>query len=209
MVVLESASPDTDDLIGNIETVFFNESGGTFCSDKHGVIVTVPHGAIKTGINVKLKFGATLLAPVKFAKNMLPVSAVIWLCMNVTLQTPVQIQIPHCVNIKSQAEANNLQFAKASHSQSDKNMMVMDGGRFAIGESYGSIEVDHFCYYCVVNNNYDGNILEYKYQAILFQSRQLHNNIWKLEVCIMAALPTCEKVSNLCCVLVWYNSKNL
>ena len=199
MIVSASPSPDTDDLIGNIETIFFDESGGTFCSVKHGVIVTVPHGAIKTGLNVELKFGATILAPVTFAKNMLPVSAVIWLCMNVTLQKPVQIQIPHCVNIKSQAQANDLQFAKALHSQSDKNMMVVDGGRFAVGESYGSIEVDHFCYYCVVN---DGNIPDYKYRAILFQSIQLHNNTWKLEVCIMAALPTCEEVSNLCCVLV-------
>ena len=202
MVVLASPSPDTDDFIGNIETVFFDESGGIFCSDKHGVIVMVPHGAINTGMNVQLKFGATLFAPVKFAKDMLPVSAVIWLCMNVTLQKPVQIQIPHCVNIKSQAQANNLQFAKALHSQSDEIMMVMDGGRFAIGESYGSIEVDHFCYYCVVNNNYDGNIPEYKYRGILFQSIQLHNNVWKLEVCIMAALPTCEQVSNLYFVLL-------
>ena len=202
MVVLASPLPDIDDLIENIETVFFDEIGGIFCSDKHGVIVTVPHGAIKTGMNAELNFKATILAPVKCSKNMLPVSAIIWLCMNVTLQKPVQIQIPHCVNVKSQAQVNNLQFAKVLHSQSDKNMMVVDGGRFAIGESYGSIEVDHFCYYCVVNNIYDGNIPEYKYQAILFQSIQLHNNIWKLDICIMAALPTCEQVSNLSCVLV-------
>ena len=202
MVVLASASPDTHDLIGNIESVFFDKNGGTFCSDKHGVTVTIPHGTLKDGIKAELKFGATLLAPVKFAKNMLPVSAVIWLCMNVTLQKPVQIQIPHCVNIKSEAQANNLQFAKALHSQNDKNMMIMDGGRFVIGESYGSIEIDHFCYYCVVNNYYDGNIPDYKYQAILFQSVQLQNNIWKLDICIMAALPTCEQVSNLSCVSV-------
>ena len=122
--------------------------------------------------------------------------------MDVTLQKPVLIQIPHCVNIKSQAQANNLQFVKALHSPSDKNMMVVDGGRFAIGESYGSIEVDHFCYYCVVNKLYGDNIPDYKYQAMLFQSRQVCNDVLKLDIPIMAALPTCQQVSNLSCVLV-------
>ena len=79
IVVLASSPPDTHDLIGNIESAFFDYNGGEFYSDEHGVKVIVPHGAIKHGMKVELKFGATLLAPVKFAKYMLPVSAMIWL----------------------------------------------------------------------------------------------------------------------------------
>ena len=167
-----------------------------FCSDKHGVTVMVPQGAIKSGIKAELKFGSTLLAPVKF-ENVIPVSPVIWLCMNVPLQKPVQIQIPHCVNIKSEAQANNLQFAKVIHSISDETIMkIMYGGKFIVGKSFGSIEVKHFCYFCIVNN-YRENI-DYKYQAVLFQKRKLDNYVWKIDICIMAALPTCEQVS-ICC----------
>ena len=193
-VVLASSPPDEHNWIGNIESVLLDTNGGVFYSRKHGVTVTFPEGAIESGIKAELKFGATLLAPVKFSKNALPVSAVFWLCMNVTLQKPVQIQIPHYINIKSKTQADNLQFAKVFHFISDESMMeVVRGGKFAVGKSFGSIEVDHFCYVCVVNKYYLNND-DYKYQAILFQKRQIHDCVWKLDICIMAALPTCEQV---------------
>ena len=141
-----------------------------------------------------MKFGATFLAPVKFSKNTLPVSAVFWLCMNVTLQKPVKIKIPHYINIKSKTQADNLRFAKVFHLISDESMMeVMQGGEFPVGKSFGSIEVEHLCYVCVVNNYYV-NKTDYKYKAVLFQKKQMHNYVWKLDICIMAALPTCEQV---------------
>ena len=143
-----------------------------------------------------MKFGATLFAPVKFPKNTIPVSAVIWLCMNATLEKSVEIQIPHFINIKTNAQAKTLQFAKAVHSSNGLNILeIIDGGKFIVGKSYGSIEVDHFCYYCVVYNFYDGSIPDYKYQAILFQNKYLQSSIWKLHICIAPALPTCELVS--------------
>lgn len=197
-VVSAPLPPDTHRWIGGIESVFFNEMKGVYCSNNHGVTVIVPDGAIKSGIKAELKLGATLLAPVKFVENTIPVSPVVWLCMNVTLQKPVQIQIPHCINVKSESQLDNLHFARAVHSSDDNTMMeVMNGGKFCLRASFGSIEVDHFCYFCVVNDCYDGKAPDYHYQAVLFQNRYLHNHIWKLQICVMPALPTCEIVSYL------------
>ena len=209
-IVSASVPPDTNDMIGNIESAFFDDSGGVFCSDKHGVTVMIPDGAIQSGVKAELKFGATLLAPVKFTKDVLPVSAIIWLCMGVKLQKPVQIQIPHYVNIKCKTQANNLRFAKVMHSKCDESMMkLMDGGKFAVGGSCGSIEVDHFCYFCIVNNYYNAST-DYKYQAVVFQNRQLHKDVFNFDICIMAALPTCIQVSVLLCFLCYSNKiKNL
>ena len=195
--VVSASSPlDTHNWTGDIETIFFDENKGEFFSVKHGVTVIVPSGAIKSGIKAEMKFGATLLAPVKFPKNTIPVSAVIWLCMNTTLEKSIEIQIPHFINIKTDAQAKKLQFAKAVHSSSGKNILeIIDGGKFVVGKSHGSIEVDHFCYYCVVYNFYDGSIPDYKYQAALFQNKYLHSSIWKLHICIAPALPTCKVVS--------------
>ena len=196
MIILGTSSPPNEhNWIGNIDSFTLDEKGGVFYSQKHDVTVTFPEGVIQSGMKAELKFGGTLFAPVKFPKQLLPVSAVFWLCMKATLLKPVRIQIPHYADIRSQTQANNLQFAKAVHSISDKSMMeVMHGGKFAVGKSLGTIEVEHFCYFCIVNN-YNRDKKDYKYQAILFQKRQLHNCIWKLDICIMANLPTCQEVS--------------
>ena len=195
--VISAPSPhDTHNWIDGIESVFFNENKGSFYFEKHGVTVIFPDGGIESGIQAELTCGASIFAPVKFPKNLLPVSSIIRLSTNVTLQKPVQIQLPHYLNIKSKAQLNNLHFAKAVHSQSDISMMeVISGGKFAVGESHGSIEVDHFCYLSVVYKHYGRNIPDYKYQAISFQKRCLHKHIWKFDICVLPALPMWETVS--------------
>lgn len=195
-VFLATSPPDTHNW--SLESVVVNDNGGVFYSKEHGVTVTVPQGAIKSGINAKLKFGAIMFAPVKFSKNTRPVSAVFWLCMNVTLQKFVQIQIPHCVHTESKTQASYLRFAKAVHLQGDGSMMeIIDGGEFDVGKSFGSIKVDHFCYYCIVHQNFQYQ-LTYVYKAILFYNKQLDGGVWYFDICIISTLPTCEEVSIFC-----------
>ena len=98
--------------------MFFDEHEGIFSCEKHCVSVKIPAGTIRSGINAELKFGATSFAPVKPADNNIPlilVSAIVCLSMGVKLQKPVQIQMPHCVSVNSEAEANKLQFARSHH----------------------------------------------------------------------------------------------
>jgi len=81
--------PDTDDIIGCVESATFDEAGGTFSSSEHGVIITVPKGAIPTGMISEMKFAATLNPKGEVLSNAMPVSAFIWMCMNVALQKSV------------------------------------------------------------------------------------------------------------------------
>ena len=203
---------DCHNWMSDIESIFLDEHKGEFNFDKHGVTIIVPPGAITSGMKAELKFGAALFAPVKFAVNTIPVSAIFWFSMSEALQKPVKIQMEHGINIKSKAQANNLQFAKTnSLKNADYILKAIDGGRFIIGESFGTIEIDHFCYYCIQCNGYNENPPTYKYQAILFQNKQLQNGILKLQICIMASLATCKTVSILyyvCAVLYQHTNKN-
>ena len=150
--VVPAHSPvDTKNLIGDIEVGLFDERGGVFHSYKHGVTVVVPTGAIPSGVLAELKFAATLVGNVKFT-NKSPVSAIYWLCMDVELQKSIELRLPHFADIATPMNAHNLQFVKSIHSPSDiieGSMFTIDGGRFPIGRPYGSIKIDHFCYYCI------------------------------------------------------------
>ena len=147
----------------------------------------------------EMKFAATLNPAVKLLTNGVPVSATIWLCMNVVLQKPIKLQIPHYVNVKSKADFKNLQFVKSNFHLSNKKTIttaqVIKGGEFPIHESYGMIEINHFCYYCIELIQED-DIPDNLYQAVTMKELQpdIERNLWMVHVCIIPSLPTCLKV---------------
>ena len=194
---LDLCPPDSDCIIGCVESATFDDTGGRFHSFEHGVTVTVPSGAIPTGVTAEMKFAASLNPIIKLLDDTVPVSAIIWLCMNVAPQKPMVLQIPHYVNVKSNAHSKNLRFVKSNHCNKKKNITVevIEGGVFPVDESYGMIEITHFCYYCIelIQAN---DIPENLYQAVTMKEVQpdIERNLWMVHVCIIPSLPTCFKV---------------
>lgn len=174
----------------------FDERGGVFHSYNHGVTVIVPPGAIPSGVLAELKFAATLVAPVKFT-CVTPVSALFWLCMEVVLQKPIQIRLPEMF---TKNRSSRLQFAKSLHSPVktiEPQMDVLDGGKFTAGQCYGSIEIDHFCYYCIVDDKLDpSNIPQNQYLLIAMKQQHLttKDNNWTVHICVVPLIRTCVKV---------------
>ena len=184
----------------------FDSTGGTFYSFDHEVTVTVPTGAIPEGRQAELKFAATLFAPVKFTPDIIPVSAIIWLCMNVELKNPITLCLPHSVCVQTKHHVNNLHFAKMAHSSSSEGLMkVIEGGEFNIGESFGLLEVYHFCYYCMVfSTTCADNIPENLYKIIAMKHKKPMVDHWKCDVCIIPSLPTCRTVKE--CTTLYIHS---
>jgi len=190
---------DTENLVGDIEAALFDENGGVFHSYKHGVTVILPAGAIPSGILAELKFAATLVAPIKLISNKTPVSAIYWLCMDIILQKPIQVRLPHFVNVQDKTQTKSLQFLKSTHSPVDvideSIMSNIIDGKFPVGESYGSMEVNHFCYYCIVKDKLDpSKIPSNKYVAVAMKQRQSKNCLWRVHICILPFLRTCIEV---------------
>ena len=190
---------DTENLIGDIERGMFDERGGVFHSYKHGVTVLLPAGAIPSGILAELKFAATLTAPIKLTSNKLPVSAIYWLCMDAMLQKPLEVRMPHFVSIEDKVQSSNLKFLKSTHSPVDVIENFMSNtieGEFPVGESYGSLAVDHFCYYCIVGDKLDcSNIPSNKYVVVAMKQRQPRRHHWNVHICILPQLKTCIEVT--------------
>ena len=206
-VIGAHAPVDRDYLIGDIEVGMFDERGGVFHSYKHGVTVIFPVGAIPSGTLAELKFAATLISPVPFQSNTIPLSAIFWLCMDskVRLQKPIQLRLPF---LQSENIAGDLQFAKSSHLTETWQMKGLEGGIFTDGESYGSIEVNHFCYYCITKNDLkQKDIPSNKYSLILMKQRQprSRDNSWGIDICLVSHLRTCEEVSNSACRTTSFN----
>ena len=204
--IVKTDSPvNTEYLTGDIEARMFDERGGVFHSYKHGVTVVFPAGAIPSGILAELKFAATLISPMLFASNKTPLSAIYWLCMDsrVRLLKPIKIWLPM---IKSDNKPPNLKFVKSLHSQVNtvgEQIKILENGVFNDGEYCGSIEVDHFCYYCIVRNRLDiGHIPRNKYYLIaMMQSHpSLTNNSWSIHICLTSYLRTCVAVSYCTCI---------
>ena len=105
--------------------------------------------------------------------------------------------MPHFVNIKTENQARSLKFTKAD-SHNVPTMKVIKGGTFPIGESYGTIEIDHFCFYSIVTSVKVETIPENLYQIIAVKEAQpnIASNLWNIHICVIPLLPTCLKV---CC----------
>ena len=176
----------------------FDERGGVFHSHKHGATILLPAGAVPSGILAELKFAATLVAPVKLISNKIPVSAIYWLCMDVVLQKPIQVRLPHFVNNQTETQTS-LKFLKSTHSPVDVTEEIIDNiieGKFPTGESYGSMEADHFCYYCIVEDKLERNRIPCnRYVAVAMKQRQARNRLWSIHICILPLLKTCIEVS--------------
>ena len=199
-MVINSAQPplDTEYLVGSTEVKMFDERGGVFHSYKHAVTVIVPAGAIPSGTLGELKFAATLVAPVKFTDAATPVSAIYWLCMDSKLKKPIQIHLPQ----KFVDNVSTLQFAKSSHSSArviDHLMNILNNGRIIASECYASIEIDHFCYYCIVDDKLDpSSIHKNLYLLIAMKQRKLSakDDIWNVHICVVPFIRTCLEVSS-------------
>ena len=180
------------------EIDMFDERGGTFHSANHGVTVVFPNGAIPKEYLVELKFAAMLDAPIKFSSNFIPVSAIHWLCMDKELEQPIQLYLPHSVNIQNEAQTSKLKFAKFQHLQlgGAMDMQSIEGGNFPVGESYGFIEVKHFCYYCIVEDNLDpSDIPNNKYVIAAVTKKKPVSCNWEAHICLYPSLQTCANVN--------------
>ena len=83
----------------------------------------------------------------KFPKGSMLVSAIYNISIAKPLLKPLMLEIQHCVNLHTQAEANCLHFVRAKLHPPTlpyEFTQLLDGGEFYPGSRYGSITSDHF-----------------------------------------------------------------
>ena len=80
------------------------------------------------------------------------VSAVYTVYVTKPLLKPLTLEIQHCVNIQTQAQANHLYFVRAplTSSKLPYEFTLLGGGQFYPRNRYGSISRDRFCALAIV-----------------------------------------------------------
>jgi len=161
------------------------------------VTVTIPPGAVPEGTQGMLKFAGTLCAPVKFAPNVVPVSAIVWIQVDVKLLKPVKLCLPHFVCVENKSHVNSLNFAKMTRASSSHGYMsVIDSGDFKVGETFGLLYIHESSYYCIANStSVSKDIPEIRYRIETMKHKIPMLDHWNCDICLMPALPTCVKVN--------------
>ena len=77
-----------------------------------------------------------------------PVSAVYKISLTGAPSKPIRVKMQHCVDVKDEEVSKRMSFALASHSSTE--FQLIPGGEFPVGERYGYIERDRFCFFSSV-----------------------------------------------------------
>ena len=114
---------------------------------KYGFRFQCPQGAVSKGTKMAVTalVGGNFILP----KGTVLVSAVYAISVSKPLLQPLVIELQHCVDLRTSAQADCLKFVRAPL-KSPYEFSLIDGGSFNVGRRYGSIERGQFCLVAIV-----------------------------------------------------------
>lgn len=197
--------------IGDVEVLRVTSAGAMFVNHAHDIAIFFPKGSIPDGICAQIEVGVSLTGPFMFQKGTYPVSAILFICFqeNIQLLLPVEIAMPHTINVQSQNEIKSysIKFSKAVHpicmSTSNKVMFepVAYESQFIVsnGQGFGVLKAESFCFYCITMHTSKPDIpKELSYRVNILVSREKVSSGWfrdLVDVRITHDLASCCTVS--------------
>ena len=202
---------DLEPLLTRVETLDpqFNENGiYEYQSIDDNIKLIIPEGGIVGDHKVQvavMKYGP--IGPFEYPNGYKPVSPIVWLCTSQKkFQKDLEIILPHCSalgNSDDEASQTQLVFLKASHDEYIHNKngqkvfqfkQVQDAqSSFNTNNPYGSLHINHFCYYCV--GIYLRKDTDQANFCLTVVKPCVTTSNYIISICLMLDLPTCRKVS--------------
>ena len=101
---------------------------------------SLPEGIPEYSVTIK----ASLAGQFELPEGYELVSAVYWVKTSGKFTKPITIEVQHCANV---SKRNQLHFVSTSHAQKSLpyKFECIDGGSFALGNTYGALSTKHFC----------------------------------------------------------------
>ena len=114
---------------------------------KYGFRIQCPQGAVSKGTKMAITalVGGNFILP----RGTMLVSAVYAISVSKPLLKPLVIELQHCVDLRTSAQAGCLKFVRAPL-KSPYEFSLVDEGSFVVGRRYGSIERDQFSLIAIV-----------------------------------------------------------
>ncbi len=120
--------------------------------EEMGIKIEVPAGIIKPAGSVcDIAIVPLLYGEFLFPIDTVAVSGIYAIGTSCPIKKPITIHIQHCVNLRSEGDLQAMSFYKAEHSNTGPpyEFLPCDGGVFATGSNYASLECKSFTLYAI------------------------------------------------------------
>ena len=111
--------------------------------NEYAVSCTILDDGILSSEVLEIAVTALIGGQFEFPKEIVLVSGVYAVSVSKPLVKPFSLEIQHCVNLKTQAQANCLHFVRAPYSRTTLpyQFTLIEGGQFNPGSRYGSMNM--------------------------------------------------------------------
>ena len=186
----------------------FSENGtNEYQSIEDDFKLIIPEGAIVGDHKVQvavMKYGP--VGPFEYPDGYKPVSPIVWLCSTrKKFHKYLEIILPHCSDLRNsddEASQTQLVFLKAGHNEyicNTNGQKVFQFEKvdlqtsFDTNSSYGSLHINHCCFYCV--GVYNRKDTDQANLCLTVVKPRVTTSNYIISICLMLNLPTCRKVS--------------
>lgn len=149
-------------IIANLENIKPCQKSAGLVFEKDGIKIAISDATLDGSIEIALATYSSH-SIFCFPDDIIPVSPIVWLCYPQKspqgLRKTARITLPHCVDCITEDQKDFLLFLKANHAN---NGADSDGNSefkfecvnkkkllFSLEERNGTIEDDHFCFFCI------------------------------------------------------------
>ena len=201
------------EFLSPMETFQCDSSGGIYHNSKQRITLRIPENAVPVNQTHDIEVGASLYGNFKFPTGMQPVSPIVWVGSDsiICFRKPVEIILPHFLNISSESKSSELQvsFAKASHvvnatAGTYQFKDVEDKQSFTLMKGRGILYTTHYCFLSVIANREitkeDTNSSNYSLTIAVPRSIPVVRSNSRMYCYITYDLPACHEVSYICCL---------
>ena len=158
----------------------FDASGLFYHSYKYGVTIIIPPGAVLKPCT--LQFGACSLLPhFRSSDSFIPVSPFVWMHIDSLLLKPVELYIPHYVDVSSDEDMNNLCLLNTK--DNFEVFMVDKVAQVSFSPTLARILTTHFCSLCIAAKD-----VPRKRYILLYAEKEFDDGSLYVDICIMYSI---------------------
>ena len=128
------------------------DSSYLFNWEENGIIISVPQDTLSPTESSQVEVVVLVGGQFQLPEGTELVSAVYGISLSKPLLKPVKLEIQHCLHLVTQDDTNCLSFATAPNQKSSPlyQFELIEGGQFNTNEQYGSICLQKFSFWTIL-----------------------------------------------------------
>ena len=172
----------------------FDSAGGIYHNTAHGVVITIPEGAIPENLVIKLDVKVTLTSTLKLPEDYRSVSPITELCIKNDPQfkflKPIEVILPHFLDINDH-ETLPICFMKAEHGSDHFKHLDKNQEQSFDYHNYATLKTNHLCHLCIAAGKTE---VRDKFNLIRVIPQVRPASGWSMYFYVIYDLPTCKSV---------------